>query len=579
MSENHHNVRNLSRSIRPYSGEMTLAIISALLKQGAVIGAAALTAYLVGLALDGELAGRAAACIVGLIVCILVRALCYFGEMYFAHDVAFRVIRNFRIDLYNVLCRIAPAYTMRRRTGQLGQALVADVEILELFLAHTFSSFLVAFVITVVILIVLLTISPALAILMLAAAILLAGIPWAMKRRANRQGTEVRSALAECNAAMVENIQGLRETVTLCSEDRFRSRLQDKMQTLYRTQQQYGKIKGTESMLTHAVSGLFTAAVMAVCAAFVVRGSLPFAMYPVTVMLSTVILGPVTELTTVAQELGVVFAASNRIQDMLHTEPAVKDTGREACASGPCRVEFRNVSFAYSREEGDVLRDVSFTIEPRETVVLVGHTGAGKSTCANLLLRYWDVDGGAVAINGRDIRDYSMEALRNMVAAVPQETYLFHASVRDNVRIGRMDASEEEIEAAARKANAADFIDALPQGYDTVTGERGFRLSGGQRQRIAIARALLRDAPIVIFDEAVSNLDADNERYIQETLRTQLRDRTVLMIAHRLSTIVAADRIVMLDHGRVAAAGTHQELLTSCEAYRRLIQNQAREQG
>ena len=234
------------------------------------------------------------------------------------------------------------------------------------------------------------------------------------------------------------------------------------------------------------------------------------------------------------------------------------------------------MSFSYSEGEGEepVLDDVSFSIDPDETVVLVGHTGAGKSTCANLLLRYWDPDAGRITVGGRDLRDYRISAVRKMISAVQQETYLFHTSVRDNIRIGRLDATDEEIASASAKANAEEFIDALPEGYDTVTGERGFRLSGGQRQRIAIARALLRDAPIVIFDEAVSSLDTENEKYLQDTLRTQLAGKTVLMIAHRLSTIVAADKIVMLEDGKVVATGSHEELLTSSEPYRKLIRKQ-----
>ena len=325
-------------------------------------------------------------------------------------------------------------------------------------------------------------------------------------------------------------------------------------------------------MQTHLICGLFTATVMAVSAMLVRSGTLTMTMYPVAVMLSTVVLGPVMELTTVAQELGIVFAASNRVQNTLQQIPEVADHGTLEPVKQDCQIRFENVSFSY--EEEPVLEKVSFSVAPKETVVLVGQTGAGKSTCANLLLRYWDVDQGKITINGTDIRDYSIASLRDMISAVQQETYLFHDSVKENIRIGKSGASDEEIRLAAVKANAAEFIEELPNGYDTITGERGYRLSGGQRQRISIARTLLRDTPIVIFDEAVSNLDTENEKYIQKTLRDQLKDKTVIMIAHRLSTIVAADKIVMLDHGRVVAQGTHEDLLKSSEAYYSLIHNQ-----
>ena len=570
------NISNLSKSIRPYRGEMAAAILSALFKQGTVIAAAGITSYIVGLALSGTLGDRSGRLIAILVVCVLLRALSYFGEMYFAHDVAFKVIRNFRLDLYEKICEVSPAYTLRKKTGQLGQAIVADVEVLELFLAHTFSTFFIALAVTLIIAAVLWQISPVMVLLMLLAALLLVSVPYAVRKRSQKVGATVREDLAEGNAALVESVQGLREIITLRSEGRFRDKVRARMQKLYDSQYSYGTIKGTEMMMNHVISGLFTAVVMAAAAVLVSRGSISMAMYPVTVMLSTVVLGPVNELTTIAQELGLVFAASNRIQHMLTLEPTVKDEGTETAPAGDCRVVFDHVSFSYGEGENEelVLHDVSFSIDPDETVVLVGHTGAGKSTCANLLLRYWDPGEGQITVGGRDLRDYRISAVRKMISAVQQETYLFHTSVRDNIRIGCLDATDEEIVSASVKANAEEFIDALPEGYDTVTGERGFRLSGGQRQRIAIARALLRDAPIVIFDEAVSSLDTENEKYLQETLRTQLEGKTVLMIAHRLSTIVAADKIVMLENGRVVATGSHEELLATSGPYRNLIGKQ-----
>ena len=238
------NIQNLLLTMRPYRGEMSVAILCALLKQASVIGAAALTSYVVGLALQGDFRSNRTILIGSLIACILIRAIAFFGEMYFAHDVAFRVIRNYRVSLYDKICMIAPAYTLRTQTGQLGQSLVADVEILELFLAHTFSSFLVACAVTVIIIGVLFHISPILSLFLFAAAVLLYWVPYSRRKQSDREGEKQRGALAEANTALVESVQGLREITTLRGTERFKETIHERMSRLYASQYEYGKIKG-----------------------------------------------------------------------------------------------------------------------------------------------------------------------------------------------------------------------------------------------------------------------------------------------------------------------------------------------
>lgn len=347
------------------------------------------------------------------------------------------------------------------------------------------------------------------------------------------------------------------------------------MQKLYDSQLRYGKRLGTEGALLQVVSGISMLAILGLAAFLVQKGQLDFAWYPVAVILAAATYNPVIEICSTARNFGLIFAAANRVFKVMEAEAPVADTGHPIDTDSLEKdIRFEDVTFRYGDDQDCAAKGISFTVQPGETVALVGSSGAGKTTCVNLLLRYWDPLEGSIRIGGCDLRDMTLDNLRDLTSAVLQDVFLFHGTLRENIRLGRQEASDSEVEEAAKSALIHDFIASLPQGYDTLAGERGVRLSGGQRQRIAIARAILKGSPILILDEAVSSLDAENEAEIQKVLAQSQSKRTTLIVAHRLSTIMSADKLVVIKDGQVVQTGTHAELIRQNGFYRSLVEGQ-----
>ena len=381
--------------------------------------------------------------------------------------------------------------------------------------------------------------------------------------------------LEEFTAVTQEVLNGIRVVKSFAREEYEVARLERQMEANFQAVMKAARIN---AVLTPVVEFLATAGVALIIwygGRGVIEGRLTPGALTAFLAYAINLSNPIKRLSRAYGLIQQGQAACERVFEALEFEPEVKDAP-EAEAMPPIsgEVRFENLAFSYTPEAAPVLRDLSFTVRPGQMAALVGPSGAGKTTLVNLVMRFYDVTGGAVLIDGRDIRSVTQRSLRDQVGVVPQETLLFSGSIADNIRYGRLDASAEEVASAARAAHVLEFAAQMPDGLNALVGEKGLALSGGQRQRVAIARAILKDPRILILDEATSALDTESERLVQAALASLLRGRTSFVIAHRLSTVRRADVILVLDQGRLAESGRHRDLLARGGLYARLHQTQ-----
>ena len=555
----------------PYWFKTTLSFLTGIAHFFGAIAVGVIGALMVANVRDGDSITALAAL---LIVVAALTGLFRFLENWVSHDMAFRLLADMRIDLFRKLDQLAPAYLLRRRTGDLVSMATQDVETVEYFFAHTIANAFVSVVIPGAALITLFVVDWRLGIGLAPLLILAALSPLFTRRIVDRLGSRSRDHLGALNAHMVDTLQGLREVTAFQREPERKREFSALMRDYMPIRAGFNRQISTQRTLLEGLTGYGGLAVLTIGGALAVGGDIDSALVPLLTLLAMGAFMPVAELAQVGRRLGDTLGATRRLT-AVHSEAVAVEDGSGVAANGTVSEgAFAGVDFTYDDTARAALSDVSFDLQPGGTIALVGPSGAGKTTAARLLLRFWDPQGGRITLEDADLRTYRLDELRGQVALVAQDTYLFNASIRDNLLIARPDADESELMLAIERAGLSDFVASLPDGLDTTVGERGAQLSGGQRQRVAIGRALLKDAPVLILDEATSHLDGLNERLVRDALDELMSDRTTLVIAHRLSTVRDADQIVVLDEGRVVEVGSHDDLVGSNGLYSRLVRRQ-----
>jgi ATP-binding cassette subfamily C protein CydCD len=558
---------------RGYRGRLALTFGLGIARVTALIGIGALSALAVRAVSRGE---SAAALLVALVLVAPLAGVLHWLESWLAHDVAYRLLADMRLEVYRKLDALAPAYLTRRRTGDLAGVATHDVELIEYFFAHTVTPALVAVLLPAAVLVTLAVFAPPLALVLVPFLLYTALIPVLGRSRIDRLSSRAREASGELNAHVVDTVQGLGEIVAYGRVRAWGELLAAKARRFYDLRLPFLRDLARQSALQETATGLGGLAVTAVGAWLAHAGRLDAAALPLLTLLALSAFVPLWEVAQVGRQLADTLGSARRLH-VVEAEPVPVTDGRGVPATtgiGGLAVELADVSFAYPARPRPALDGVSLRVPVGSTVALVGPSGAGKTTVANLLLRFWDPQRGVVRLLGHDLRDYTLDDLRRRIALVAQDTYLFNDTLRANIMLARPDADEAALAEAIERAALSDVVATLPDGLATKVGERGARLSGGQRQRVAIARAFLKNAPVLILDEATSHLDAVSEMAVRDALERLARDRTTLVIAHRLSTVRDADAILVFDQGRVVETGTHAILLARGGLYAHLVARQ-----
>ncbi|MHB1223072.1 MAG: ABC transporter ATP-binding protein, partial [Gemmatimonadaceae bacterium] len=545
--------------LRPYAGRLSVAAVCLLGAAAAGLAFPAVVRHLLDAAFqerDRGLLDRIALFLLGLFA---LQGLFNFVQVFLLTSTAERVIARLREDLFAHLVRLSPGFFTELRTGELTSRMSSDLAVLQ----STFSTWISEFSRQLLFLvggIVMLSLTHrSLTTTTLAVVPVVVGAAILFGRRLRKATTGVQDRIADAMGTADEALSQIRTVQSFTREEaevvRFRGLLAGVVDAAVHRAFLRALFFGVVGFVAFGgvVAVLWQGGRLVLDGVLTAGALVSFLLYAITVA------GAVGSLASLFGSYQEAVGAARRVFELLATQPTVAEPAAPSRLERPVRgaVTFQDVSFRYTPELPDVLRDVSFTVAPGEVVALVGPSGAGKTTIASLLPRFWDVTAGRIALDCHDIRDLPLAELRRAIGMVPQEPALFSGTVRDNILLGRPDATDADVQAAAHAAHAAEFIDRLPDGYATPVGERGVKLSGGQRQRLAIARVFLKDPAVVLLDEATSSLDTASELLVEAAMEELLRNRSTLIIAHRLSTVRRADRILVLDHGTVVEQGRH----------------------
>jgi len=564
---------------RPYRVPLILTVLSMTLLVGVQLVAPLLIKRLIETVTAGEVSPSAYRLVTQLALIALgiylARAGLEFVRSYMAHVAGWGVVADVRRAMYAHLQRLSLRFYEDKQTGQLMSRTVNDSDLLEKLIAHAVPDVLVNVFMLVGVSAVLFVMSPKLMLLTLIPVplILLAmrGFALYVHPAFHKRQRE----LGELNAILQDNLSGMREIKTFTREAAEERRVSVRLETYKNSLLRALKLMATFEPFVNLAAGVGVIVVIYFGGRMALAGTLPLSELVTFFLYLELFYQPVRQLSAAWEQVQEAVAGAERVSELLSEQPDIADAPDARVLPGRARgdLRFEGVSFSYLPGQ-PVFENVNLNVPAGSMLALVGPTGAGKTTLASLIPRFYDVGSGRVTLDGHDVRDLTLASLRAQISVVLQDVFLFHGTVRDNILFGRAGASDAEMKEAARVANADEFIERLPQGYDTLIGERGVKLSGGQKQRLAVARAVLRDAPILILDEATSAVDTQTERLIQEALERLMVGRTTVVIAHRLSTIRKADQIVVLGQGGILERGTHHELVRRGGVYAGLARAQ-----
>ena len=513
----------------------------------------------------------------GIIIIFFIRGVCFYGQNYLMSYVGERVIIDIRSAVYEKLQRLSVSFYDKNKTGTIMSYVTNDVSALQAAMVQntidmiTEGSVLIGSITAMVYLDWKLT---------LFTFCTFPFVLWLMDffgKRIRKSGRRIQECTADITSILQETVSSARVIKSFVREDYEIERFCNQNFANFRANMKNAQLMALLTPVIEFVAAIGVTAIIWYGGHGVINGDLTAGSLVAFLVYAVNISNPVKRLTRVVGSIQKALAAAQRVFDVLDMKEEIAEIpGAKALPQIEGSVEFKDVSFAYDKGE-PVLNNVSFKAEPGEVIAIVGPSGAGKSTIANLLPRFYDTTSGSISIDGNNIAEVKVASLREQVGIVPQETVLFNGSLYDNILYGRLEATREEVEAAAKAANAHNFIMEFPNGYETMLGDRGLNLSGGQRQRIAIARAILKNPRVLVLDEATSALDTESERIVQEALDRLMVGRTSFVIAHRLSTIKNADKILVLQRGRIVETGTHDELMANNKLYSHLYNIQYRE--